>query len=326
MTSENDGGKARRVVPVLITWDVDPDLWLPYDRRILGLETAIGLCEREGIPGTFFVTAGPADAIVETLGQMQASGHEIGCHGLTHGSEENYDRMPEDMQRAYIEQATEKLQALTETPMRAFRGPRVKMSGTTLRLLAEYGYLADSSVCSQRLDLISSNLINPGWLFAPRRPYRPNQDSAFKRGDVGIWEIPVSAAIVPFISSSMQVLGLSFMKMLFKLLYLESRCTGKPITYLAHPTEFAVRSGKTGVARVKKQWKKYTKPQYLTPSYLRAHGFRLRTLLYRLDAETKVAYSRELFAYMRSFPDVAFMTVSQYTTTCLSGAEGRTRP
>jgi len=92
---------------------------------------------------------------------MQALGQEIGCHGLTHTDEEEYDRMPEEMQERYIEQATQKLEAVAGVRILAFRSPRVKTSAHTLRLLAEHGYRADSSVCSQRIDFVSSNLNQP---------------------------------------------------------------------------------------------------------------------------------------------------------------------
>jgi len=45
-------------------------------------------------------------------------------------------------------------------------------------------------------------LINTGWIFAPRRPYRPHRDSAFQSGALAIWAIPVSAAVIPLISSA----------------------------------------------------------------------------------------------------------------------------
>ena len=298
-----------RPVPVLITWDVDPDLWMPFDRRQWALHTAMDVCQRLGIRATFFFTARPAHMYAEEFGELRAQGHEVGCHGLTHGDEENYDRMPEDMQRAYITEATEKLQALTGAAPRAFRSPRVKVSACTLRLLAESGYWADSSVCSQRMDLVSSNLINTGWIFAPRCPYRPHHDNPFKRGDIPIWEIPISAAILPFISSSLRVLGLAAMKMLFRVLYVESRRTGKPIVYLAHPTEFVGRAGQGNKRR-----KTRIRREHFTLSYIRAHGLRSRNALYRVKAETLLHYTQELFAYMASFPDVTFLTASEYMT------------
>lgn len=309
----NDGS-----VPVLITWDVDPDRWIPGEKRRWALDRAMDMCYCKDIRATFFFTAHLAELYLNDFEKMRAQGHEIGCHGLTHGDEENYDRMPKDMQRRYIAEATERLQELIGHQVLAFRGPRVKTSAVTLKLLAEQGYLTDSSVCSQRMDFISSNLINIGWVFSPRRPYRPNRNSAFRAGDVPIWEIPISAMGVPFISATLQALGLSAMKVLFKLLYAESRLTGKPIVYLAHPTEFSKR--KPGQKRKKRRWTVYLTRKYLSPSFIRAHGFRVRNLLYRMDGETLLARTRDLFTYMASFPNVTFMTVSEYTARNLKVA------
>jgi hypothetical protein len=278
-------------VPVLITWDIDPDQWIPGERRRWALDTAMDLCHRQGIRATFFFTALSAELYHDKFEKLRVHGHEIGCHGLTHGNEENYDRMSKDMQRRYISEAKEKLQELTGDQVHSFRSPRVKTSAATLRLLAEQEYLADSSVCSQRIDFISSNLINIGWVFSPRHPYQPNRNSAFKQGDVPIWEMPISAMVVPFISSTLKVFGLPPMEAFFKLLYTEARWTGKPIVYLAHPAEFIVR-GPEG-RRYSRSWKAQTK-------------------LYLLDAKGLFNASQELFAYMASFPDVTFLTVEEY--------------
>jgi len=258
------------------------------------------LCRELAIRSTFFVTANAAQVRPDDLERMLAWGHQIGCHGLTHTGEEEYNRMPEEQQRAYIEQATQKLNTLTGTDILAFRSPRLKISASTVQLLAEYGYRADSSVCSQRMDLISSNLLNPGWLLAPRRPYHPNHDNAFKRGELPIWEIPISATVIPFISACLSVLGLSFMKVLFRQLYTESRRTGKPIVYLAHPIEFAAT------------WLKRFSFKQLSVSYIRTHGLLIRKQLYRMDHETWLNATRALFAYMQSFPNVAFVTVGEF--------------
>lgn len=301
-------------VPVLITWDVDPDLWMPFDRRQRALHAVVELCQRRGISCTFYVSAQPAQAYAEDFATMRTLGHEIGCHGLTHGDEENYNRMPEAMQRDYISRATDQLQSVLGAPIHAFRSPRVKTSAQTLKLLAEYGYWSDSSVCSQRMDLVSSNLINVGWLFAPRCPYHPHERSAFKRGDVPIWEIPVSALVAPFISSMLSVVGLPAMKRFFRLLYAESRHTGKPIVYLAHPIEFApMGKGKKSESLQRK---------YFSLSYIRSNGLRLRRLLYRSDFQLLMNHTDELFTYMASFPDVAFMTASDYTRRCEAQAYG----
>ncbi|MDM8519995.1 polysaccharide deacetylase family protein [Anaerolineales bacterium HSG6] len=295
-------------VPILITWDVDPDLWLPLEKRRWALETAMNLCHDQAIPATFYITAQPANIYQTQFKTLKAQQHEIGCHGWTHGTEENYDRMSSQKQRLYIKLATEYLQAITGETLRAFRSPRVKTSAITQNILAEQGYLSDSSVCSQRADLISSNLVNTDWLLAPRRPYHPQTNHAFKAGDLPIWQVPISAMALPFISSTMQVLGVAPMKRFFDLLYQEAKYTGKPIIYLAHPIEFVGRSGKNR----KRSWKAQLKPQYFTPTYIRAHGIRLRNLLYRFTPVDFLGFTIELFAYMASFPDVTFMTMTDY--------------
>lgn len=311
--------KKQKPVSILITWDIDPDQWIPFEKRTWALNSTMDMCHQLGIPATFFFTAQPVYQYPQEFIKLKAQGHEIGCHGLTHGSEENYDRMPEDMQRRYLTQATETLNAMLGEPVRAFRGPRVKISATTLKILAELGYTTDSSVCSQRVDFISSNLINLGWIKAPRKPYRPNAESAFKKGQLPIWEVPVSAAILPFISSALRVFGLSFMKSLFRLLYAEAQRTGKPIVYLAHPTEFI---SKWWGKKNSRDWESAAKLEYLKPSYIRAHGLRLRGLLYRLRAEDMLPYTESLFTYMSSFPNVEFKTMSQWHTGTLPGNHG----
>ncbi|MBN1179954.1 MAG: polysaccharide deacetylase family protein [Anaerolineae bacterium] len=289
-------------VPVLITWDVDPSPSTPYAARARSLDVAMGLCQELGIRTTFFVTANAEHADPLALERMQVLGHQIGCHGLTHMDEEEYDGMPEPMQRAYIEQATRRLEDLSGSPIRLFRSPRVKISACTMKLLVGYGYIADSSVCSQRVDVISSNLINTGWLISPRLPYRPSDDNAFKRGNLPIWEVPISAMVIPFISAFLGVFGLALSKRLFRWLYAESKRTGKPIVYLGHPIEFTSR------------WLEPFTLKQLSPAYIRTHGLIIRKQLYRMDGETWLDATRQLFAYMASFPSVAFMPMGEYVT------------
>ena len=225
-------------VPVLLTGDVDfsthhreSDKKNAFDHMLQA-----GRQLRGGV--TFFFVAKEAQQVADYPRILREAGHEIASHGLTHGDEEEYDKMPAEMQEQYLSEATRVLCALSGSSITAFRGPRVKVSGSTLSILSRMGYLADSTVCSQRFDLISSNLVHTGWLRAPRRPYHPSGNDAYRRGDLSILEVPVSALAIPFISSTLYVFGLSFMKMVFRALYMESRRTGKPIVYLFHPYEF----------------------------------------------------------------------------------------
>ncbi|MCJ7813604.1 hypothetical protein MUP95_09855, partial [bacterium] len=157
--------------------------------------------------------------------------------------------------------------------------------------------------CSQRLDFISSNLIHPGWIQAPRYPYQPSDRNAFKRGNRKLYVVPVSALILPFISSTLYAFGIQIMKTLFRILYQESTYTGKPIVYLMHPFEFASH----GPSR-----KKASLNGFLS------EGFSVRRRLkLRIDENKRLEYTRELIQYMTSFDKIHFMTVSSYIKSAL---------
>ena len=100
------------------------------------------------------------------------------------------------------------------------------------------------------------------------------------------------------------------MKSFFRLLLVESKQTGKPIVYLGHPTEFIPPSNP-------KRRRHRPRLKEFSPSYIRTHGFLLRKILYWMDGKAWLDATQELFAYMASFPDVRFMTVSQYVTNYL---------
>jgi hypothetical protein len=287
-------------VPILITWDIDPNTHFDLAQKRRTLQTALDLCGDQQIPATFFFVAREVELYPEQVTEMRKAGHEIGCHGLTHGDEEEYDRMPQKLQRSYLEQATRLLEDQAGMPITAFRGPRVKISHITLELLANYGYLADSSVCSQRLDFLSSNAVNLGWLAAPRVPYHPHRDSAFKPGDLDILEVPVSALVLPFISTTLYIMKFLFMKVMFGLLYAEARRTGKPIVYLAHPEEFGPQS-----------WPSFSWSD-LSIERLRTHGLMIRKRLNESNPESRMSMNRTLLSHMARFPGVRFMTIRDY--------------
>ncbi|NOS80343.1 MAG: polysaccharide deacetylase family protein [Nitrospira sp.] len=286
-------------VPVLLTGDVDYSTHHRDQDKKQAFEQMLRAGRELAGSLTFFFVAKEAQQVPEYPRILRNAGHEIACHGLTHGNEEEYDSMPLTMQEEYLKKATGLLSTLAGCKILSFRGPRVKISGPTLKILSRMGYVADSTVCSQRCDLISSNLLHTGWLRAPRHPYHPSEDDAYGRGGLGILEVPVSALALPFISSTLYVLGLQVMKMLFRALYVESRRTGKPIVYLFHPYEFADEI---------KGAKDYS-------GNLKVHGLRLRRHLYRGDSASKLAMNLQLWRFMAGFEGVRFITVSQYAGT-----------
>jgi len=286
----------KKIVPILITWDVDVIDDFKHEDNKHSLRIVNQLLESNDIKATFLFVAKTAHSFSQEIGMLIKSGHEIGCHGLAHDDSEEYNKMPQREQRVNLKQATTILQDITQKPIRTFRAPRVKTSHLTQGILENLGYHTDCSVSSQRIDFISSNWINPHWIFAPRLPYHPSPDSAFKKGNRNIWVVPISAMVMPFISSSLKAFRLGFVKFLFRRLYKESVRTGKPIVYLAHPFEFIHRK-----KNLKKR--KYS---------LKVHGLLLRDKFYVNDPKRMLAMTKELFSYMKSFPEVKFYTVSQY--------------
>jgi len=267
------------------------------------------LLREQRIQSTFFLPAKMTEALGGEVQQLLQDGHEIGCHGLTHGDEENYDRMPEDLQQRYLYESTHILRQNTGEDISSFRGPRVKTSHVTQKILVDLGYNADCSVASQRIDFVSSNLVNVHWIFAPRLPYRPSDRSAFRRGQQKIWVVPLSAVIVPFVSSVLYLLRTRFMKVLFRTLYAEARRTGKPIVYLVHPFEFAPST------------LQYRPENLSFLQEVRAHGFLVRERFYEKDHRRRFQMNQELLEYMRSFPNVEFQTVRGYVARALAGKQ-----
>lgn len=294
-------------VPVLITGDVDFSKHHVHEEKLRSFDLLLDAATQLSIPMTFFFVSKEADEVHEYPHILATNGHEIGCHGLTHGDEEEYNRMPIEMQDDYLYRATQNLQSVTGTEILSFRAPRVKIGAQTFQILEKLGYRVDSSVCSQRCDIVSSNLINIGWLSAPRLPYFPSTHSPYRRGDFNVLEVPVSALGLPFISSVLYVFGLQFMKMFFRVLYAESRRTGKPIVYLFHPYEFATE---IPGARNYRQ------------NFL-VHGLQIRRHLYRGTPLAKYRMTVRLLEYMRTFPETLFMTMSDYEKEYGESANGK---
>lgn len=288
--------KKSNKVYVIITGDIDYSEHHEHSDKLMIFDKIINVSKESGIRLSFNFTAKEAIKIENQVKLLADSGHEIGCHGLIHNDDEEYNRLPYEKQFQYISEATNILAEITNQDVSSFRAPRVKVSSHMYQILEKLGYLTDSSICSQRMDLISSNMFNKDWLFAPRLPYNPSPSNPFKKGDSNLLIVPVSALFIPFISSVLYVFGLSFMKMLFRILYLESLMTGKPIVYLYHPYEFIPE------IRGKKKY----------DSNLKVHGPRWRRHLYRGAPQDKFEKHVKLWKYMKKFKAVEIITMKQF--------------
>lgn len=287
----------KKQIPVLITFDVDP-----CKNINLAMNKSLDLLKKVNIRSTFFYTAILAKK--KMIKKLLKNRHELGCHALTHDNTEEFNKMSKIKALKIISKATKILEDLSKTKIESFRSARVKISCNTLFALEKLGYKNDSSVCSQRLDFFSSNLINLGWIFAPRKPYFPSKNSPYRKGDIKILEIPVSALILPFISTTLRIFGLTLSKILFNILYWESYYCNKPIVYLVHPHEFNYKKGE-----VKFSWKMLipNKNWLIT-------GFPLRIWLGRRLSGTEVfKINMDLLRWIKKKKYVKFYTVKEFS-------------
>jgi hypothetical protein len=289
-------GSESKKVYVIISGDVDYSEHHEHDEKMVIFDKVARAAADLNVRLSFYFTAKEAAQVADSVRLLAAHGHEIGCHGLIHNDDEEYSRLSYEAQRRYIGEATSILSATIGAKIDSFRAPRVKVSSQTYQVIEELGYVTDSSVCSQRMDLISSNMFNKDWLFAPRLPYHPSAQNPFRRGKRSILVVPISALLVPFISSVLYVFGLSFMQVLFRTLYAESLATGKPIVYLYHPYEF-IRE-----IPGKKQYH----------ANVSVHGLRFRRYLYRGTPQDKFRQHIALLEYMKSFAAVKIVTMKQF--------------
>jgi peptidoglycan/xylan/chitin deacetylase (PgdA/CDA1 family) len=271
-----------------------------------------------GVESTFFVPATVLEDNQNVVDDVLAGGHQIASHGLHHNDEpfenypaERYDLLDEKDQIRVLDEGTDRIAQVLGFRPTAFRSPCFGISGTTLRLLEERGFRAECSVNSQRLDLLTASPWHFRNLRAPRLPYHPDFYDPFKKGDSKIWEIPVSAFIVPFAVMTLITFPMSITKAFFKGLYREARRTGKPIVYVVHPEEF-VADASTYTLSMKDMGFKDFLP-------IRGRGIRARQAMRMSDPKQIKAASDELFDYMRSFDDIEFTSVDRYVDEWLEG-------
>lgn len=291
-----------REVPVLLTYDIHLNSPHPAAAVERYLRETMAEHDRWGVKASFLFPAEAARLLKPVVRALLREGHEIGCHGLTHDRAETYDSLPPSVHEEKLTRATREIEEIIQQPVTFFRAPVFKISGATIGILERLGYRADLSVNSQRLGLLSSDVWNVTWMLAPRRPYHPDTRYPWRRGRSKLWEIPLSCFVLPFMVNTAQVFGLSFMRAFFRGLYLESRLSGKPVVYMAHPEDLC--SSREGPGRRPFRWRD------LVPT--KVDGFPFKYSLYETDP-VKVAHRcRALVEHIRSFARVRTLTVPEY--------------
>ena len=203
-----------------------------------GLPMLLDLYDKYGVKATFFYIAKFAKRCPEIVKMVQAKGHEVACHGLTHQHDKAFDVMPYKEQLEHLIEAKKILEDIAGEEVVSFRAPALRVSFDTPKALIEAGFKFDSSVAPQRMDMFmslgSKNKLQ--WFGAPRTPYHTDENNLARKGCSPIVEVPVSSFVVPYIGTFMRI-SPSLNALTHQLLYLETKNTAKPINFLIHPNE-----------------------------------------------------------------------------------------
>ena len=109
----------------------------------VGVFRILDLLDRYGIPATFFIPGYIAETNEETVIEILRRGHEIGHHGYMHEPPATMDPQQE---AEVLDRGLQILERITGQRALGYRSPSWELSPHSLDLLAERGFLYDSSL------------------------------------------------------------------------------------------------------------------------------------------------------------------------------------
>ncbi len=301
-------------VTLLITYDIHLHAHSPAAMARY-LQTTMAIHARLGVPANFLFPAEAAEQLAPVVRRLLAHGHAVGNHGLTHQGGEVYDALPPVRQEAALREATRRMENVLAGPIRFFRAPAFRINAATLQALEALGYESDLSMNSGRWGLLSSDPWNTTWLRAPRLPYHPDAAAPWRRGNLRLWEIPLSCRLLPFMSNTLLMFGRPFMQGFFRLLVNEARRTGKPIVYMAHPEE--LQADRPAPTRHRLRGRDFLPLRY---------GFGFRQALMSTDPVRIAEDSAALLSYMSHYAGIRGLTVPDYVRQLEGGVSARFFP
>lgn len=201
----------------------------------IGIKRIMDILDERGIKAMFFIAGKFAEEYENVIKDVYLKGHEIGCHGYSHGLDvaENFVDLNLEEQKKRIEKSSNILKEITGQDVKIFRAPYAKANHSTIKVLESLGYECDSSVTSMRFDFGMGVGNNMRAFFAPRRPYYPSLSNLYKEGDSKVLEIPISAFVVPLTMSALRTLGIKMVKHIFNV----SSHFFDPVVFYLHPWE-----------------------------------------------------------------------------------------
>jgi peptidoglycan-N-acetylglucosamine deacetylase len=267
-----------------------------------GMPRLLDLYDKYNVKTTFFFTGHVAGLKPELVRMAADKGHEVGSHGLTHNVEYAFDLLPFKTQIEHLEKSKKILEDICGAEVISFRAPAARANYNLAQALEQAGFKIDSSVASQRLDMMFSfgSLKKMNWIFAPRLPYFAHRENIFKKGDSSILEMPISAFGFPYIGTFMRLFP-ALNRLTRRLLYLETRINNKPIVFLTHPNEFIDEDLEEG--KIQRRGKNFL-------SYLLGDIVRHRLKVRNLGFKALPIYEREIAFFARK--GFSFLTCKQY--------------
>jgi len=109
----------------------------------VGVPLILDFLDANGLTATFFVPGWTAERHTETVAEIHRRGHEIGHHGYLHEGLEGRSRAEEE---EILERTSRILAGITGTPPIGYRAPLYEITGETVGLLREHGFLYASNL------------------------------------------------------------------------------------------------------------------------------------------------------------------------------------
>jgi peptidoglycan/xylan/chitin deacetylase (PgdA/CDA1 family) len=110
----------------------------------VGVPRILALLKAHALPATFFIPGWVAERHEERVREIAAQGHEIAHHGYMH--EPPATLGPDEDEAELLDRASAILERITGSRPLGYRSPSWELSDRTLDLLAERGFVYDSSL------------------------------------------------------------------------------------------------------------------------------------------------------------------------------------
>jgi peptidoglycan/xylan/chitin deacetylase (PgdA/CDA1 family) len=179
---------------VCLTFDFDAtSLWISTFKQLtatplsrgefgayVGLPRVLELLASEDLSATFFIPAHTAVSFREQTLRIRDAGHEIGVHGYCH---ETPVGLTKEAEAEILDQSVKKLKRVLGTDFHPFgyRSPAWDLSGSSVELLEDRGFLYDSSMMADDY--------HPYWA---RRGFVANEEHYHPGTPTRLLEMPVA--------------------------------------------------------------------------------------------------------------------------------------